>query len=183
MSKLEVSARMTIRKGKLDGFKRQAAECIRQTKEKDTNTLRYDWFVSSDETECEIRQAYQGSEGLIEHRMHIGGALDRLFEEFADAHTVTFTGHRRRSSSEWRMPRCRRGASSGIRSSRGSRTGKAASSPPNFPGGPVRYAASAAGRQAPQGRYPAARASCCDENRTRLSCIDDWMPPHVGKQK
>jgi quinol monooxygenase YgiN len=92
MSKLEVSARMTIRKGKLDGFKRQAAECIRQTKEKDTKTLRYDWFVSSDETECEIREAYQGSEGLIEHRMHIGGALDRLFEEFADAHTVTVYG-------------------------------------------------------------------------------------------
>ncbi len=92
MSKLEVSARMTIRKGKLVGFKQQAAECIRQAKEKDTKTLRYDWFLSSDETECEIREAYVSSEGLIEHRIHIGGALSKLFNEFADAHAVTVYG-------------------------------------------------------------------------------------------
>ncbi len=39
MNKLHVSARMKIREGKLGGFKQQAAECIRQTKEKDTGTL------------------------------------------------------------------------------------------------------------------------------------------------
>ena len=92
MSKLEVSARMTVRKGKLEGFKLQAVECIRQTKEKDTKTLRYDWFLSDDETECEIREAYEGSEGLVEHRMHIGEALNKLFSEFADNHTVTVYG-------------------------------------------------------------------------------------------
>lgn len=88
----EVSARMTIRKGKLDEFKRQAAECIRQTKERDTKTIRYDWFLSSDQTECEIREAYEGSDGLVEHRMHIGEALDKLFRESADNHTVTVYG-------------------------------------------------------------------------------------------
>jgi quinol monooxygenase YgiN len=92
MSKLEVSARMTVRKGKLEGFTLQAAECIKQTKEKDTKTLRYDWFLSDDETECEIREAYEGSEGLVEHRMHIGEALNKLFREFADNHTVTVYG-------------------------------------------------------------------------------------------
>ncbi len=78
MDKLEVSARMTIREGKLDGFKQQAAECIRQTKEKDTKTLRYEWFISDDKTQCEIREAYVNSDGLIEHRMHVGEALDVL---------------------------------------------------------------------------------------------------------
>jgi quinol monooxygenase YgiN len=92
MSKLEVSARMTIRKGKLEGFKQQAAEIIRQTKEKDTQTLRYDWFLNSDKTECEVREAYESSEGLIEHRMHIGEALNKLFKEFADGHAVTIYG-------------------------------------------------------------------------------------------
>ncbi len=92
MPKLEVSARMTVRKGKLDGFKRQAAECIRQTKEKDTKTLRYDWFLSNDGTECEIREAYESAEGLVEHRMHIGEALDILFSEFADDHAVSVFG-------------------------------------------------------------------------------------------
>lgn len=92
MDRLEVSARMTIRKGKLDGFKQQAAECIRQTKEKDTKTLRYDWYISSDDTECEIREVYVDSDGLIEHRMHIGEALDVLFSEFADGHVVAVYG-------------------------------------------------------------------------------------------
>jgi quinol monooxygenase YgiN len=89
MSTLEVSARMTVRPGKLEGFKQQAAEIIRQTKQKDTKTLRYDWFLNSDQTECEVREAYKGSEGLIEHRMHIGEALNTLFREFADGHAVT----------------------------------------------------------------------------------------------
>jgi quinol monooxygenase YgiN len=92
MGKLEFSARMTIRQGKLEGFKQQAAECIRQTKEKDTKTLRYDWFLRGDETECEIREAYQSIEALVEHRVHVGEALNILFREFADNHTVTVYG-------------------------------------------------------------------------------------------
>ena len=93
MNTLEVSAKMKVREGKLEGFKKQAAECIRQTKEKDTKTLRYDWFLSSDQTECEVREAYESSQGLIEHRMHVGEALDRLFAEFADGHAVTIYGN------------------------------------------------------------------------------------------
>jgi hypothetical protein len=92
MSKLEGSARMTVRPRNLEGFKHQAAEGIRQTKGKDAKTLRSDWFLSSDERECEIREADMSSEGLIEHRMPIGEALDKLFNEFADAHTVTVYG-------------------------------------------------------------------------------------------
>lgn len=92
MNKLEVSARMTVRKGKLKGFKQQAAEIIRQTKEKDTKTLQYDWFLNSDQTECEVREAYEGSEGLIEHHMHIEEDLNKLFNEFADGHAVTIYG-------------------------------------------------------------------------------------------
>ena len=41
---------MKIREGKLDGFKRQAAVCISQVKEKDPGTLQYDWFLNSDKT-------------------------------------------------------------------------------------------------------------------------------------
>jgi quinol monooxygenase YgiN len=92
MNRLEVSARMTIRKGKLEGFKQQAAEIIRQTKEKDSKTLRYDWYLNADETECEVREVYESSEGLIEHRMHVGKSIDRLFAEFADGHAVTLYG-------------------------------------------------------------------------------------------
>jgi quinol monooxygenase YgiN len=93
MNKLHVSARMKIRDGKLEGFKQQAAECIRQTKEKDTGTLQYDWFLSSDQTECEIREVYESSEALAEHKHNLHKSLGRLFEEFAYDHTVVLYGN------------------------------------------------------------------------------------------
>jgi hypothetical protein len=68
MSQFEVRARLKVRDGKLEGFKRQAAEIMRQTKEKDTGTLAYDWFLSSDGTECEVREAYVDSDALVSMR-------------------------------------------------------------------------------------------------------------------
>ena len=62
----EVTARVAVREGELDGFKRQAAEMIRQTKEKDTKTLRYDWFLSDDGTECEVREGYMDADAFLE---------------------------------------------------------------------------------------------------------------------
>ena len=92
MGYLELSAHMSIRPGRIDGFKKHAAELIRITKEKDTNTLRYDWFVSTDDSVCEVREAYTGPEGLIEHNKNIMDARAKLFEEFADGHYMTIYG-------------------------------------------------------------------------------------------
>ena len=92
MGHLEVSAHLTVRPGCLEGFKKQAAECIRITKEQDTRTLRYDWFLSTDGTECEVREAYTGPDGLIEHNSHILGARTKLFRDYADNHFMTFYG-------------------------------------------------------------------------------------------
>jgi quinol monooxygenase YgiN len=85
----ELSAHMTIRPGQLEGFKKQAAECIRITKEQDTHTLRYDWFITNDGTECEVREAYTAPEGLIEHNRHIIDARTKLFADYADNHMMT----------------------------------------------------------------------------------------------
>ena len=92
MPTFEVSAHMTVRPGQLEGFKKQAAECIRITKEKDTHTLRYDWFLSRDGTECEVREAYTSPEGLIEHNHNIFEARTKLFEYYADNHFMTAYG-------------------------------------------------------------------------------------------
>jgi len=83
---------MTVRPGCLEGFKRQAAELVRITREKDTHTLRYDWFVSLDGTECEVREAYTGPEGLIEHNRNILEARAKLFKDYADNHFMTVYG-------------------------------------------------------------------------------------------
>jgi len=86
----EVTARLKVREGELEGFKRQAAEMMRLTSELDTKTVRYDWFLSDDETECEVREAYVDADALIEHAQHIAETRNKLFRDFADDHAITF---------------------------------------------------------------------------------------------
>ncbi len=86
MSQFEVRARLKVRDGQLEGFKQQAAELMRQTKEKDTGTLAYDWFVSEDGTECEVREAYVDADALIDHAFHVREAREKLYAEFAYDH-------------------------------------------------------------------------------------------------
>jgi quinol monooxygenase YgiN len=92
MATFEVSAHMKVRPGQLEGFKKQAAECVRITREQDTHTLRYDWFLSTDGTECEVREAYSSPEGLVEHNRHILEARTKLFKDYADGHFMTLYG-------------------------------------------------------------------------------------------
>jgi quinol monooxygenase YgiN len=88
----EVTARLRVRDGELEGFKHQATELMRQTREKDTKTLRYDWFLSDDGTQCEVREGYVDADGLLEHHLHIAVAKAELFRDFADDHHMTFYG-------------------------------------------------------------------------------------------
>jgi quinol monooxygenase YgiN len=85
----EVTARLKIRDGELEGFQRQAAEMMRIAREQDTHTLRYDWFVSDDGTECEVREAYTDADALLEHGMNVAEARDKLFRDYADGHHMT----------------------------------------------------------------------------------------------
>lgn len=85
----EVTARVKIRDGELEGFKRQAVEMMRLARGKDSRTLRYDWFISDDGTECEVREAYTDADGLIEHGFNVSEARDRLFRDHAEGHHMT----------------------------------------------------------------------------------------------
>jgi len=80
---------MTMRAGRLDEFKAQAAELLGLTRQLDTQTLRYDWYLSEDNAECDVREAYVSEAGLIEHNEHIKDARQRLFSESADNHLMT----------------------------------------------------------------------------------------------
>jgi quinol monooxygenase YgiN len=92
MSKIQVSARMKIRNNMLEGFKRQANECIKQVKEKDSGTLQYDWFLNADKNVCEIRETYENSEALLAHVTNLRESLHVLFEKYATDHSVTLYG-------------------------------------------------------------------------------------------
>jgi quinol monooxygenase YgiN len=88
----EATARLKIRDGQLEGFKRQVAEIARLSSERDERPLRYDWFLSDDGTECEVREAYADADALLEHQHYVGEAKMRLFRDFVDSHTMTFYG-------------------------------------------------------------------------------------------
>jgi quinol monooxygenase YgiN len=93
MRALEVSVRMKVRAGQLEGLKKQAAQCVKETRDKDTKTLRYDWFVSSDGTECETREASVDSDSVVEHRVkNVAAATNAVFSKFADDPIVTVCG-------------------------------------------------------------------------------------------
>jgi hypothetical protein len=65
---------------------------MRQTREKDTGTLAYDWFLSDDGTECEVREAYVDADALVDHAFHVHEARNALFAEFASDHRMAFYG-------------------------------------------------------------------------------------------
>ena len=92
MSHLELHAHLKVRPGQLEGFKMQAAEIMRLTREQDTKTLRYDWFIKEDGTECEVHEAYVNEEGLFEHNMHVMDARAILFRDYAFDHRMTAFG-------------------------------------------------------------------------------------------
>lgn len=92
MNRLELSATSRVREGQLEGLKGVAADFIRQTKEKDTRTLRFDWFLSADQTESEIREEYLDAPGFVEHKTNTVAVTEKVFAEFATDHRVAFFG-------------------------------------------------------------------------------------------
>jgi quinol monooxygenase YgiN len=86
----EATAKLKIRQGQLEGFTQQAAELMRQMREQDEKPIRYDWFLSDDGTECEVREAYDSADALLEHQRLIAEAKLKLFREFVDGHTMAF---------------------------------------------------------------------------------------------
>jgi len=92
MDSLEVIARVKIRPGQLEGFKSQGAEILRATRERDTHTLRCDWFISEDGTQCEVHELFPDEQGLIEHKMNTMEATAVLFRDYAFDHHATIYG-------------------------------------------------------------------------------------------
>ena len=92
MSKIQVSANFRIPEGMLEEFKHKAAECMKRVKEKDSETVQYDWFLSSDKTECEIREIYKSSEAVLTHQSNIREPLRALFKKFGPPNSVAIYG-------------------------------------------------------------------------------------------
>jgi quinol monooxygenase YgiN len=88
----EATARLKIRDGQLDGFKEQVAEIVKQPREKDFQPLRYDWFLSEDGSECEVREIYANADELLAQQQYVREAKTKLFRDFVAGHQMTFYG-------------------------------------------------------------------------------------------
>jgi len=72
VSELQGIARFKFHEGKLEEFKRLAAECMEIVRTKDTGTLQYDIYFNDDQSECIVLERYRDSQALIEHAVHLG---------------------------------------------------------------------------------------------------------------
>ena len=80
MKEIQVTARLKIHKGKFEEFKEWAKDCLTSTKEKDTGTLQYDWFLNTDQTECVVRETYADSNAVLSHVGYLGEIFGRVQE-------------------------------------------------------------------------------------------------------
>ena len=92
MSHLELHAQLKIRPGQLEAFKAQASDIVRLARERDTQTLRFDWFISADGTQCEVHETYESDAAFFEHTQHIMEARAKLFRDCVDGHHVSVYG-------------------------------------------------------------------------------------------
>ncbi|MFY0407422.1 putative quinol monooxygenase [Solicola sp. PLA-1-18] len=74
------SARMVIREGKLEEFKRLAAQCVEIVRTKDSGTIEYDLFLNADGTVCFVHERYRDSAAGLEHMANIGPMMEPLSE-------------------------------------------------------------------------------------------------------
>ncbi len=80
MNELLGIARLKIHGGKLEEFKRLQALCLESVRTKDTGTLQYECFFSSDYAVCVVVERYRDSEALLEHFANLGETMTALFE-------------------------------------------------------------------------------------------------------
>ena len=80
MNKIQLTARFKIHAGKLEEAKKIAAECLAIVKEKEVGkgALQYDWFLSSDQTECVVRETYVDSNAVLIHMGNLGEPLGKI---------------------------------------------------------------------------------------------------------
>jgi quinol monooxygenase YgiN len=72
VSQLVGIARFAFPDGKVEEFKRMAAEAMEIVKAKDSGTLGYDVYFNDDQSECVVLERYRDSDALIEHAEHLG---------------------------------------------------------------------------------------------------------------
>jgi quinol monooxygenase YgiN len=73
-------AEVSIPEGKINEFKKLAAEIIDKVVANEPKTLSYEYFLSNDATKCYVVQLYKDSEAVMAHLGNIGDLAGPLHE-------------------------------------------------------------------------------------------------------
>lgn len=73
---------LSVKPGKLDGFKALMAEMVEATQANEPDTTHYEWFISADEQSVHIYERYRDSAAVMTHMTTFG---DKYAERFLDA--------------------------------------------------------------------------------------------------
>jgi quinol monooxygenase YgiN len=84
-SEIHGTSRIVIHDGKLEEFKRLAAQCVEIVRTKDTGTLEYNHFLNADGTECFVHERYRDSAAGLVHMANIAP----MFEPLSEICTIT----------------------------------------------------------------------------------------------
>ena len=77
-NELHGTARQVIHDGKLEEFKRLAAQCVEIVRTQDTGTLEYELFLNPEGTECFVHERYRDSAAGLEHMANIAPMMEPL---------------------------------------------------------------------------------------------------------
>jgi quinol monooxygenase YgiN len=78
MARVAYLFELTIKDGKLEEFKKQAAGYTDAVRDGEPGTLEYQWWLSEDGTRCLLKEAYDSSESLLKHLENVGPSLPDL---------------------------------------------------------------------------------------------------------
>jgi quinol monooxygenase YgiN len=78
MDELQLTLRFTILDGKIVEFRHLAERCMESARTKDSGTLQYDWFFSSDGAECVVRERYRDSAAVLQHAANLGELMPAI---------------------------------------------------------------------------------------------------------
>ena len=78
MSNLQMTGRFKVEKENIEAFKKIVQACIKNTNDKDINTLQYDWFCNKDQTVWVVREIFKDSEAAITHMENLDNLMDEI---------------------------------------------------------------------------------------------------------
>jgi quinol monooxygenase YgiN len=79
VSELQGIARIRLREGMLEEFKRLAGHFMEIVRTRDTGTLQFAIYFNDDQSECIVLERYRDFEALMEHGANIGELAQEIF--------------------------------------------------------------------------------------------------------